>query len=680
MEKQKNKENNVFKSTLLNIDSSYRNITPKNICTSDGKTLPSDPFALTQNSNTVTITYPNHNFAPGDIIVIQNVVGINKTLANYFFLVNNFAYYIIVFGDININSNYTLPLYSMIEIVGSMTETNVINNILFNYIPGYKQTFLYSDIPQLNINTAQSGINSLITNLTGYTAQVDINNYLQNNCLFVLLPTTYINSNANYYAVNQVFKVSYNHMGGIPLGYFNSNFPISNINYQSNIIVTNVLDSNRFTITLNYKSYMNMSGGGNIVQIMKIINSITGYPNANNYVINLKKSFNNVTKIELVSSEFPYIDVIIEKNINDKLYWKHIEDGNHIYSVSIDEGFYTSNTLLSKLMTLMNNVPRITSTNINTIYNNFDIMLETNTQKITFKPYIILNNPNCLSINIELINNISYYILNITQSNNYIKIGDSVIINGATNTTYTNNNIYYSIDSSYINKTFTVYSINLQTSTYSVILGLQTSIPTTIVNNILNGGGNIILKLQTKVSFLFNYSDTIGYILGFLNVGYPTSIIDYNSVITNSTPYINSNNVNTAGNILTYSNNFINLSGNYNYMLMYLNNLEYIYVNNSLPSPFAKILLNGNPGDILFNTYVPIPDNIYCSALPISSLTDITISFLYPDGTIPNFRNANHSITLKITEEHVDNDTINLNSQNISFIDEYKKTYMNNNL
>ena len=111
---------------------------------------------------------------------------------------------------------------------------------------------------------------------------------------------------------------------------------------------------------------------------------------------------------------------------------------------------------------------------------------------------------------------------------------------------------------------------------------------------------------------------------------------------------------------------------------MYLNNLEYIYFNNSLEAAFAKILLNGNPGDILFNTYVTAPENIYCSVFPISSLTDITIKFMYPDGTVPNFRNANHSMTLKITEEHVDNDMINLNSQNISYIDEYKKTYMKN--
>jgi hypothetical protein len=85
MEKEKQKEYKVSKSTLLNIDSAHRNIVPKNITVSDGKNLPLDPFSLTKDSNIITITYPNHGLATGDVIAIQNVVGTSKTLANYFF-------------------------------------------------------------------------------------------------------------------------------------------------------------------------------------------------------------------------------------------------------------------------------------------------------------------------------------------------------------------------------------------------------------------------------------------------------------------------------------------------------------------------------------------------------------------------------------------------------------------
>ena len=108
---------------------------------------------------------------------------------------------------------------------------------------------------------------------------------------------------------------------------------------------------------------------------MKIINSIIGYPDADSYVINLKKTFNNVVKIELVSSEFPYVDIVIKKGFNDKLYWKHIEDGDIIYSVQLDDGNYTQQTLIDNIKEKMNKLERFGSTTTNKKYNNFVINL-----------------------------------------------------------------------------------------------------------------------------------------------------------------------------------------------------------------------------------------------------------------------------------------------------------------
>ena len=87
----------------------------------------------------------------------------------------------------------------------------------------------------------------------------------------------------------------------------------------------------------------------------------------------------------------------------------------------------------------------------------------------------------------------------------------------------------------------------------------------------------------------------------------------------------------------------MNFVGKFNYFLMYLNDIEYIYSNNNLKSSFAKIQLSGNPGDILFNTFISTPNNIYYKGFPIPTLTDLTIKFTYPDGSRINFRNINHS-------------------------------------
>jgi hypothetical protein len=659
----------VVKSTLLNIDSSYREIYAKNICSSDGKVLPVNPLTLSYNM--VTINYPNHNLSLGDNIVIQNVEGESKTLIDSYYLINNFNYLVINYGNNNINVNYkeyVNSLYINMQLVGSQLSSNIIDNICFNSLFGIKQVYLANEIPS-----------SSLTNLRQFAIDIfgsyDID-ILNQNCLFIELPYLYINPNNNYVVVNQIFKISYLHIGGINIGYLNSNYPINNDNYQSSQMITNIIDENTFQIQLKYSSYgQSYVGGGKNVQIMKIVNSITGYPNANYYVINLKKTFNNVTNIQLISTEFPYVDIVIQKNVNDKLYWKSIQDGQHIYNIVIDEGFYSSETFLNKLKTLMNLVPKFDYNSLNQSYNNFDIILESNIQKITFKPYNLIKLPNSISCEEQVIDSIIYYIINIKHSNNFLQINDLVTISGSESVTVNKNqksDSYLLIDKSYINNTFQIYSTNLNNS-YDIILGSSEIIKTTIVDTQSTGGPNIIVKSPTQVSFLFNYKDTIGNILGFKDVGYSYSILDYSSIISNQDIYINSNNLDPVGNIVPYSSGFLGFVGVNNYFLMYLNDIDYINMPNSQNSAFAKILLTGNPGDILFNTFVSNPLSTYSKCFPISDLTQLTINFAYSDGSSVNFRNINHSFTLQIIEEQYLNDDTLLNSQNISVLEEFTR-------
>lgn len=667
------KRNKLYYSTLLNIDSSFRNLYPKNICRTDNVILPNNPITLEKNSNIVTFNYPNHNLKVGDYVAIQNVEGISKILSNSVYLINNFKYAIIVFGDNTIDINYrnvTDELYINIEVYGEQIEKKFINNIPFNLLTGVKKALIGNDIPKDYLNIIQS-IN--IENV-GLLSNTDI---LNKQLLFFELPYEYISIINNFYNINQVFKISYLHIGGIKLGYLNANYPINNYNYQSSYMVSNVIDIDNFQIALNYSSYGNLKGGGNNVQVLKVINSITGYPDADNYVINLKKSFNNVTNIELVSTEFPYVDIIVKKDINDKLYWKNIEDGDTVYKVQIEEGFYTANFLLDKLKSSMNSVERSISTPVTPVYNYFDITIESNIQKITFKPYNLTKLPNSLSVRLVNIGSSAYYILNIGHPNNIVEIGDTITISES-GTVTTKEEVNFaiqilSIDSSYFNKDHKVYAVNLENQTYDIILGKKEEIKTNIVIKESGGGENVIVKSKSKVSFLFDRTDTIGQILGFKNVGDIYSVTDYKSEITNQDNYINSNNLNSVGNEIAYLNGFFNFSGKYNYFLMYLNDIEYIYSNNNLPSTFSKILLSGNPGDVLFNTFVPQPNNIYSKSFPISTLTEINVRFIYPDGNRVNFRNINHSFTLRITEERIQNDDTYLNSQTISVAEEFKR-------
>ena len=636
----------ICKSTLLNIDSEHRDIYPKHICSSDGKILPLNPLTLTIGSDIININYPNHNLNLNDEIIIQNVEGISRQLIDSFYLVNNLKYLIIYYGDgSDMYSNYKQfveDLYINIELVGEQTEKNNISNIQFNSLLGIKRYLLYTDISDTDLVLIKDFFQTNFSTSENYRV-----------ALYIELSNDYIDILNSFIKINQIFKISYLHIGGVKLGYLNANYPINNYNYQKSYFVYNVVDNNTIQFQSNYQSYGTIQGGGKNVQVMKILDSIIGYPDADNYVINLKKSFTNVVNIELVSSEIPYIDLLIKKNENDKLYWKQIEDGNHIYSVVIDEGFYTPSLLLKKLSENINLVPRITSTITNPIYNNFDIIFEDNLQKITFKPYNLSKLVNSISCHKEIIDSTNYYILTIKHFNNLVEIGDIITISDSTDITYKNNLSFDLINSSYINKDHTIYNINLKNQTYDIILGSEDQIELSISQVELKGGPNTVIKSKTKTSFLFNKLDTFGDILGFKYVGDNYSIIDYNSIITNQDTYIYSNNLDFVGNENSYSNGFLNLVGKYNYILMYLNDIEYIYNHTNTQSAFAKILLSGNPGDILFNTYVALPSNIYSKTFPISTLTNLTIRFTYPDGNRINFRNINHSFTLKITEEQI---------------------------
>lgn len=652
--------------TLLNIDSSNRNTYPKHIFISNNNILPSNPLSFNKDDNIVTINYPNHNLKIGDKIIMQNVQGETKILGNMCYLLNNFKFLIIILKNHLIDINYKKyndSLFIDFEIYGDQILDNIINNIPLNSILGIKKIYLSEEIPisQVPLSATNQLVQSEVNNIFNSTNLVNVivtlndleslsKTIINQNFLFIELPYLYNNQNEVFIVLKQVFKISNLHIGGIKLGYLNANYPINDYNYQSYHEIYNVIDENTIQIKIKYKSYLNIKGGGNHVQIMKIINTIDGYPNANDYVIDLKKSFNNITNIELISTEFPYIDLLIKQNINDKLYWTQLEDGPYIYSITIDEGSYTSTTLSNQIKTKLNNIERITTNKLIKKNNIFDVVFEINTQTIIFTAYNNINLPNSLIIRLQTINNQSYYVLTILHENNLLQIDDNIIINNANDTTVNINNNIYIISSSYINKAFKIYSIDINNQTYDVILGLKDEIFIQNTGNETRGGENINIQYKSKVSFLFNKPDTIGDVIGFKNVGDKYSITEYNFITTNKDKYINSINLDYVGNELTYSSGFINLTGKYNYFLMYLNDIEYIY-NHLLPSSFGKILLIGNPGDILFNTFIKQPYNLYSKNFPIKILNQLNIKFLYPDGTLVNFRNMNHSFTLKFTEE-----------------------------
>lgn len=641
-----------YKTQLLNIDSKYRNKIPKNIYTTDNNILINNPLSVTRNSDIIKINYPNHKFNVGDSVIIQNVKPFSKVLSNCLYFFDHFPYFFINYDNHGISTdfaNYYNEYNILIQIINDIGSNTSYYNIPINLI-----TQVYNVMLPSQVNKITPLIPEIYRIFNVNSAEEMDPNYIA-----LQLPFSFVSNSGTYYVPSDIFKISFLNIGGIPLNYINADYPIDynkNQGYQEIISV----DPNNIYFKTPIIASNTISGGGSSVQIMLITNTIPGYPNSNNYTVNLKKNFNNVVRIELVSTEIPFIDFLVKSSgpyINNKLYWKHLDDGNYVYQMSIPEGNYDSSNLIKIINIYMNNVPRVNSTIQNPNYNIFNVTLNTSTQEIQFIPYKNTPLPNSLTAIIVDIGGISYVKLNIHHPGNLVEINDTIEISGATK-------IGTILDISYINKTFTVYETNTVNQTYSVLIAPVNQITNeTSIDLNGNGGPSTIIKTKAKVSFLFDKNDTLGSVLGFKDVGKSNAITAFNTLISNFDPYILSTNLNSVGNV-DMTKSLLNLSGSNLYILMYINNYETIINNSNQKTAFAKILLSGNPGDVLFNTFVNYPLEF---DFPISTISEFNIYFTYPDGTLVDFRNIDHSFTLRIIEKVMHSYKTQINSKDTSY-------------
>jgi len=668
-DKQSEEYENFYKKeqlnvSLINIDSMFRNKSPKNIYTSSINYLPKDPITFIQDLQIIEINYPNNGFKENDRIIIQNVEGKSCILSGNIYLFQNYSYCFI-----NINHDYTTNYNNLLNKL--QIEISVINPEMLNDKKFYGNIPINSLIGIFDINLASivNQTNEIPQSILTFFNSSSVES-LDSSYILIKLPFNYFSYDNQYIEVTDFFKISFNDLYGLPINAINADYPINYQKLQGYHEVLSILNKDIFTIKTGYIALKNGMGGGTKIQIMKILNIEEGYPDANNYTIKLKKNFNNVVRIELVSTEFPFIDYLIKNsgpNKNNKIYWKHLDDGNYIYSTEIPEGNYDGQNLISLLMKNMNAIERITSTTEKKIFNDFLISYNSFTQEVNFSAFKTENIPNSLKVDIITINNIQYFRLIVNHPNNLVEINNLVTISNAS--------AMGIITSNFINKTHTVFEINKNNNNYSILLGTinqistSTDLKTTLTDS---GGGAINIKTKALISLLFNYKDTIGNIIGFKNVGQSNAITPYKNTISNFDSYLNDTKLNTVGNIVDTSL-LLNFTGNNNYYLLYLN--DYELVNNSYnQSPaFAKILLSGTLGDILYNTFINFPIEF---DFPISTLNEIKIRITYGDGSLPDFRNIDHSFTLKIVELVNFPKYTGINSKKTNFISTLKKLKM----
>ncbi len=654
-----------YKTSYINVDSRFRNINPQNVVEMLPNYLPSNPISTFKEEFRIRVSLDENPFSVGDKIVLQNIIRTPIILNNPIYLINNYNYYMVNMDNHNIKYEYSkVDNYKVnVQNYESLTLTDrLIGNIPINSILGSHSINIYNNNEVFLPNVIRDRI---LNELSITTTQL-IENYF-----FIQLPFNYVNVNqintdTVYPAFNnieKIFSFTFNNIGCINLYYLNANYPINNSQYQPYHEITSISD-NYIEFNASSIGYLNETNGGDNVIIGKVISLIEGYPNINNYTINLKKNLTDVYSIELVSTEFPYVNNNITLQ-NNKLYWKYLEDADAIYKIEIEPGFYYLDSLVNILKNKMNEIERVYSTTNNLVYTEFDIKYNSNSNELEFLSFKTDLNPYSLSLEQDLSLGSNILKLIIRQKGNYVAVGDTITISNADD--------IGDISSTLINKTHTVYSINVEASTYTIILITNQF----LLNINLSGDGGAKTTIRTPVltSFLFNYSDTIGTLLGFKYVGASTSITPFSHVNSNIKEYINPTIYNSVGE-RTVSNNYFNLQEMNYYILMYLNDYENIYSTNNFNNAFGKILMKGNQGDILYNTFIKHSPLIF--DIPLKTLNELKISYLYPDGSAPDFRNLEHSFTLKIVERLSKPVRTGLNSMKINYLDSLKELALDN--
>lgn len=673
------REDNV-KISLLNIDSNYRRKSPKNIYESTSNFLPQDPILTKEGSNEIKINYPNHNLSIGDLIVISGVSSIDQVLSNSFYLYNGFNYLIIKIPNHNIPSNYTDYVDEIKADINLSVPINTTSDPLtqfygsipINMLIGPKVLLTLQDvIDDSNLRVTQESISNLVDDIISNLNLEVLDNVqtffeqVYKDFLFVKLDFNFIYQTTGLYKINDSYNIKFLDLNGVPLYFLNADYPINYNRRQGYHEITSV-DNNYIWIEVKSKSYVNGNLGGSKISIFKVIKTISGYLNAGEFTINLRNNFTNIVRIEMVSSEFPFTDLVVKENFNNKLYWQHLDDGDKIYNISISSGNYSASNLIETISTKMNAVERINSTPENQILNKFEIKLNTFTNKISFTAFSETILPNSITEGKITIEGKEYFKLDIKHPNNFVKKNDLITIS--------NSEAIGEIPKSAINTTHKVFDTNTTDQTYSIILVPFNTITSSSSNE--KGGSSIKIKTSARVRLLFNYEDTLGDILGFKNVGTNKSITNFNSEITNLDDYAYSNNLDSVGNVDLVSN-VLQLTGKDNYWLLYLNEFESVILNNGLESCFAKILLPGTQGDVIYNSFVNSPIEF---DIPVPTISDISIKITNSKGNVVDFENTDFSFTIRIFELIAKPKGTGKFSNNISYIKEFTENVKKNDI
>lgn len=614
-----------FISTFVDVNSKFRKKTPSLIL-DDPICLKLDPFKTKKNSNIIFVDHPDHPYEDGDLISIAGTVSKSLILRTY---------------DTNGSAAFVIPKHSNIMKIffkHGLSEDFVNKTVQVDIegIKGDRSSFL-GNIPINLIN----GTHYVYTSLPKQEFAEHDDFFDYDPChFFIILSKTLTES---YKLDSYNFKITIRSIGGIPLNYINANYPINHDHKQGYHIIKNTTKQGYY-FELPICAVQKARGGGCNVIVSKVVEVESGYPNPNNYVIQLQNTFSNVLFSRIVSSEFPNSEKVIKdyppERVNNKLYWNNIDDGDHLYSVDIPSGNYGPRKLANIIETMINQVPRISKADGLNPYHYIITDINKHTDEVTFRAYkkFSLVRP-FISVTPEIVSNPNLdtdqhpeYVITIKNKMHGMSCsGLNILISDAID--------YWGIPAEKINGEHKVINI-IDGDTY------QIKLPRVNLNDKridTKGGANVNILIPDMIKMRFDQPNTMGTVLGFRNSGDKNSITPFSTIISNMDPYEFETNSDEFG--INYNDKTsLDLTGD-NYVLMVANPLVTLTSVTPIKAAFAKIQLFQVATKLLYNTFIQT-SQLYENQ--IREVSELEIKFYTPDGYLYDFNSLDHSFTIEI--------------------------------
>ena len=228
-----------IRKSLVCIDSSDRNQTPRNIIGDNHFTLENNSIKFCQDSNEVIVYHKNHGIKKNDKITIQNVVANEIIVTKSLIFSQNDFFIKIKHPNHGFNDSFELYEKQYLEIFGVVGINN--NNTFIHNIP-------------INILNKRHMIH-----LTKQeTDSIDPDFY------FIKID---IAPNTNYTDTKSRMKIKFLNLAGINLNKINARYPLDiNHSFGNHIIVS--VSNNKFKIRIpNTKATQDLRAGGSTVKV-----------------------------------------------------------------------------------------------------------------------------------------------------------------------------------------------------------------------------------------------------------------------------------------------------------------------------------------------------------------------------------------------------------------------------